>query len=212
MAPAGDADKTVRRAEQAETVAAVGNAIVDQQLVDDAFGRVMAIGDDFVDIGAAAARAHPLAGPLPPRIMADRARPRLDRDMIGGGAGEQVAPFETRQGPLAAEFADRLVDRDDALARHYVDLPLLGGAQPPPLEPRAIIAQKIGIGGGIAAEAVEFGEHPCLEAVRGGERGSCAQGEQEENGGNRARGFHRPGDKAPSLNAAQPQRLARIAT
>src|SRR3546814_5961746 len=79
MPAARDPGIAVRRAKQAVAMTAPRHAIVDQQLVNDAFGRVMAIGDDFADIGAAAARLHPFAGPAAPRIMTDRARARLDR-------------------------------------------------------------------------------------------------------------------------------------
>src|SRR3546814_7137264 len=94
------------------------HAIVDQQLVDDTLGRVMAIGDDFADIRPAAARPHPLAGAAAARIVADRVRARLDRDMVRRSAGERVAPCERRERPFAAEIADRFVNRGDAFARH----------------------------------------------------------------------------------------------
>src|SRR3546814_20605492 len=91
--------------------------------------------------------------------------------MVRRGAGERAAPFELRERFFAAEVADRLVDRDDALARHNVDLAVVIADQQLALEPRAIVAEIFGVGGGIAAKAVEFGEDPFLEAEIG--RASC---------------------------------------
>src|SRR3546814_18215555 len=82
----------------------------------------MAIGDDLADIGAAAARLHPFAGPAAPCIMTDRARARLDRDMVRRRAGQRVAPCERRKRFFAAQVADRFVARGPALARPDVCL------------------------------------------------------------------------------------------
>src|SRR3546814_11711299 len=88
------------------------HAIVAQQLVDDTLGRVMAIGDDFADIRPAAARPHPLAGAAAARIVADRARARLDREMVRRSAGERVAQCGSRERPFAAETIGRQPRRE----------------------------------------------------------------------------------------------------
>ncbi len=192
-------------------MAAAGHAIIDQQLVDDAFGRVVAIGDDFADIGPAAARLHPFAGPTSLRIMTDRARARLDRDMVRRGAGERVAPLERRKRFFAAKVADRFIDRRDAFACHDIDLAVVIADQQLAFETRAIVGKIFGIGGRIAAEAVEFGENAFFEAVLRGNGGSHANG-QKEAGGDKAGFHHSWRDKAASLNGAQRQRLASGAT
>ena len=211
MATAGDSGIAMRRAKQAVAVAATGHAIVDQQLVDNAFGRVMTIGDDLADIGPAAPRPHPFAGPAAARIVADRARTRLDRDMVRRRAGERGAPFERRERPFAAQIADRLVDRGDAFARHDVDLAIVFADQQPALKARTIVVEIVGIGRRIAAEAVELGEDIFLEpALRGNGRGH-AKG-QKGAGCKEAELRHVSRDKAASLNGAQRQRLASGAT
>ncbi len=114
-------------AQQAEAMAAIGYTIVDEQLIDHA-GRVNCEWQQVIT--SLTSGPPPRAfirspGPLPLVLVADGARSRLHRDMVGRRARLRIAPFQLGQRLFAAKVADHLVDRGDALARHDVDLAVI---------------------------------------------------------------------------------------
>src|SRR3546814_17595556 len=102
--------------------------------------------------------------------------------MVGRGAGQRVAPCERRKRFFAAKVADRLVDRGDALARHDVDLAVVIADQPLAFETPAIVAEIFGVGCGIAAEAIAFGEDAFLAAALRRKGRGHAEGQKETGG------------------------------